>query len=515
MTAALPLSPADDDLPTPVRLRPPFTLSDLIPGAPADPVRPLPALPAVSLPQAVTAAAGYENDGDRPLAPNEALALAPAIWREHALFPTEAGLDAAITTLTRFAAWLRENKIDDLRAVDTPCASRFINGKFDGEPTLEHKHWRRMTLIVTWLTLDHLGVPTAARHVSVVDGPAWLAAASRRRGPAGAIPAPQLFRLTELQRNRALKARRAGKKSLPADVLPDRPLTEIEIVAGRLTVAGWTPASRDQATITWALAEAGAGTGEIPSVRGTDFDDVTTPTHVSLVGTRDAAPRIVGLTPWGCAQAARVLRKLERTAVPAGATVAYTGRKNPEDKDVQASIGGTLNRVLDAAGITGGDVAPHSIRHWAGRHAYDASGRLSAAAAVLGRDYGIDCLRHIALDPRESSRGKSPPRAVSGPGRLLAVRGLICFQGRCAAAKQEQATLAQRCDGPGRGSHGAREVDVARIPEQALPSEDGHQPVCDDGKPGQGALHVLHLPAVQVGVDHHLDLISRRLALDP
>jgi hypothetical protein len=33
----------------------------------------------------------------------------------------------------------------------------------------------------------------------------------------------------------------------------------------------------------------------------------------------------------------RVLRKLQRTAVPAGATVAYTGRKDPEDKYAQAS----------------------------------------------------------------------------------------------------------------------------------------------------------------------------------
>jgi hypothetical protein len=204
-----------------------------------------------------------------------------------------------------------------------------------------------------------------------------------------------------MQRTRAAKARRAGKKPQPTDVLPDRPLTEIEVVAGRLTVAGWNPASRDQVTITWALAEAGAGTGEIPCVRGTDFDDLTAPTHAQLVGTRDAAPRTVALTPWGRAQAARVLRKLQRTAVPAGATVAYTGRKDPGNKDAQASISGNLNRVLDAAGITGDDVAPHSVRHWAARHAYNATGRLRAAAAVLGRDYGIDCLHQIALDPRE------------------------------------------------------------------------------------------------------------------
>ncbi|MCZ2825999.1 MULTISPECIES: hypothetical protein [unclassified Modestobacter] len=39
---------------------------------------------------------------------------------------------------------------------------------------------------------------------------------------------------------------------------------------------------------------------------------------------------------------------------------------------------------------------PHSVRHWAGRHAYDTTGRLRAAA-VLGRD----CLHQIALDPRD------------------------------------------------------------------------------------------------------------------
>ncbi|MCZ2859189.1 hypothetical protein [Blastococcus sp. VKM Ac-2987] len=403
MTAAVPVPPAVEEVlepAVPARVRAPFTLADLRPGAPTAP-QPLPALPTASYAEAVTIAAGHRAEPDQPLMPAEVLALLPAVWRELNLFPTPAGLDAAVATLSRFAAWLPSNKVDDLRAVDTGCAARFVNGKFDGEPTLEHKHWRRMTLIVIWLTLDHLGIPTAAG-TDVADGPAWLTVARGRRGPAGEIPVPQLFRLTELQRTRAAKARRAGKKPQPTDVLPDRPLTEIEVVAGRLTVTGWNPASRDQVTITWTLAEAGGGTGEIPSARGTDFDDMQTPTTVAFVGTRDAAPRTVALTPWGRAQTARVLRTLQRTAVPAGATVAYTGRKDPGHKDVQASISGNLNRVLDAAGITGEDVAPNSIRHWAARHAYQATSRLRAAADVLGREYGIDCLHQIALDPLEA-----------------------------------------------------------------------------------------------------------------
>ncbi|MGY2078815.1 hypothetical protein [Modestobacter sp. SYSU DS0657] len=400
MTAAMTVPLPADDLPdvSPARPRAPFTLADLRPGAPAA-APPLPAPPGVSYAQAVTVAAGHRTDPDQPLASAELLPLLPAVWRELGLFPTQDGLAAAIATLARFAAWLPGNKVTDLHNLDTACATKFINAKCDGEPTLEHKHWRRMTLIVIWLTLDHLGIPTAGV-ADVADGPAWLAAARRRRGPAGDVPAPQLFRLTDLQRTRAAKARRAGKKPQSTDVLPDRPLTEVEIVAGRLTVAGWNPASRDQVTITWALAEAGAGSGEIPCVRGTDFDDLAAPTRVQLPGTRDAAPRTAALSTWGRAQAARVLRKLQRATMPADATVAYTGRKDPEDKGVQASIGGTLNRVLDAAGITGGDVAPHSIRHWAARHAYQATGRLGAAADVLGREYGVDCLRQIALDPR-------------------------------------------------------------------------------------------------------------------
>lgn len=401
MTAAITAPPAADNLPdnAPARPRGPFTLADLRPGAPTA-TQPVLALAAVSYAQAVTVAAGHRTDPDQPQEPAELLPLLPAVWRELDLFPTQDGLDAAITTLARFTAWLSANQVTDLRDVHTACANRFINGKFNGEPTLEHKHWRRMTLIVTWLTLDHLCIPTADAD-AIADGPTWLTVARHRRGPAGEVPAPQLFRLTDLQRARAAKARRAGKKPQPTDVLPDRPLTEIEIVAGRLTVAAWNPASRDQVTITWALAEAGAGTGEIPCVRGTDFNDLIAPTHVQLVGTRDAAPRTVALTSWGCTQAARVLRKLAHSAVPAAATVAYTGRKDPEDKYAQASISGNLNRVLDAAGITGDDVAPHSVRHWAGRHAYQATGRLRAAAAVLGRDYGIDCLHQIALDPHE------------------------------------------------------------------------------------------------------------------
>lgn len=401
MTAAVPVPPpaADQEPAVPARVRAQFTLADLRPGSPAA-AQPLPALPTVSYAQAVTVAAGHRAEPDQPLVPTEVLALLPAVWRQLRLFPTHDGLDAAVATLSRLATWLPANKIEDLRAVDTACASKFVNGKFDGEPTLEHKHWRRMTLIVIWLTLDHLGIPTADG-TDVADGPAWLTAARGRRGPAGDIPVPQLFRLTDLQRTRAAKARRAGKKPQPTDVLPDRPLTEIEIVAGRLTVTGWNPASRDQVTITWTIAEAGGGTGEIPSARGTDFDDRQTPTTVALVGTRDAAARTVALTPWGRAQTARVLRTLQRTGVPTGATVAYTGRKDPEHKDAQASISGNLNRVLDAAGITAADVAPNSIRHWAGRHAYQTEGRLRAAADILGRDSGIDCIHQIALDPRE------------------------------------------------------------------------------------------------------------------
>ncbi|MCZ2825998.1 MULTISPECIES: hypothetical protein [unclassified Modestobacter] len=238
--------------------------------------------------------------------------------------------------MIRLATWLPADKVADLREVDTACANRFINGKFDGEPTREHKHWRRMTLIVIWLTFDHLGIPTAGA-ADVADGPAWMAAAQCRRGPAGEVPAPQLLRLTDLQRARAAKARCAGKKPQPTDVLPDRPLTEIEIVAGRLTVAGWNPASRDQGTITWALAEAGAGAGEIPCVRGTDFDNLAAPTHVQLVGTRDAAartPRGRALPPASCGScsAHRRARRLHRPQRPRGQVRPGVHRRQPQPR---------------------------------------------------------------------------------------------------------------------------------------------------------------------------------------
>ena len=73
--------------------------------------QPLPALPAVSYAQAMTVTAGYRTDPDQPLTPDELLPLLPAVWHQLALFPTQDGLDAALSSLTRLAAWLSANPL--------------------------------------------------------------------------------------------------------------------------------------------------------------------------------------------------------------------------------------------------------------------------------------------------------------------------------------------------------------------------------------------------------------------
>lgn len=75
--------------------------------------------------------------------------------------------------------------------------------------------------------------------------------------------------------------------------------------------------------------------------------------------------------------------------------------------------------TLLAAGITGDDLDPHSIRSWAGCHVSNNTGRLGAAA-VLSRECPLDCLRQIALDPSSCGDDKPDCAAASG-GRSSSV----------------------------------------------------------------------------------------------
>ncbi len=123
----------------------------------------------------------------------------------------------------------------------------------------------------------------------------------------------------------------------------------------------------------WALGEATAVSSEITRLRICDLDDREAPTTIRLPGTRRHDPRVATLTDWGRLVLARRVQELTASGAPPTTLLAYGGHAPPGGAKAQASVCNALRDVLDAAGLaTEADVRPSSLRHWAGRAAYDA-----------------------------------------------------------------------------------------------------------------------------------------------
>lgn len=154
-----------------------------------------------------------------------------------------------------------------------------------------------------------------------------------------------------------------------------RPLTDSELDVLRAVSLSRIGETRSPSIV--ALAEGGAVTTEIAlaTVDDVDLDSGT----VALGPSLHATARVVPLTDWGAAQLGRRIRHLDGTDGP----LCYggAGRRHAG----QASMSTMLRRLFTRAGLTAEpDLGLGSVRAWAGRRAFDTTGRIEDAALLLG-----------------------------------------------------------------------------------------------------------------------------------
>ena len=158
--------------------------------------------------------------------------------------------------------------------------------------------------------------------------------------------------------------------------LATRPLTDDEVAMCRW--ASLATATETRLPAVWALAEAGATSGEIPFVRCVDVDlrgrhRLAAAVRRPMRGSRRS--------PIGdCAQ---VRRRIEVLGGDPFAHLVYEGSGRPES--AQASVSGAIGDVLRRAGLGDEpDVRPRSVTAWVGRAVFDETGRIEAVARRLG-----------------------------------------------------------------------------------------------------------------------------------
>lgn len=155
-----------------------------------------------------------------------------------------------------------------------------------------------------------------------------------------------------------------------------RPLSDDEIRRGRAASVGRLGETLRPAV--WALAEATATTHEIPRVLPQHLD--LSAGTVLLGGSSKLESRQAVLTDWG-------VRALDRRMTALGDTtqsVAYQGT-GCTAAAMQAAAATALTKILGQAGLRSDpSVKPGSVRAWAGRRVFLATGRIEEVALVLG-----------------------------------------------------------------------------------------------------------------------------------
>ncbi|MGB8650072.1 MAG: site-specific integrase [Mycobacteriales bacterium] len=194
----------------------------------------------------------------------------------------------------------------------------------------------------------------------------------------------------------------------PRSLRAARPLTDDEVTLARASA----PMSRGRSglmrTVAWALGEATAVSSEITTLRVCDLDNPQAPRRVVLPGTTRHDPRLGELTDWGTAIVSARVEQLRRSGQGQQALLAYGGAAPPGGAKAQASVCNSLRDVLDAAGLAAEpDVRPGSLRHWAGRRAYDGGASIEQVARLLGHRSLDAAAQDIALTWRPE------PAAVS------------------------------------------------------------------------------------------------------
>jgi integrase len=160
----------------------------------------------------------------------------------------------------------------------------------------------------------------------------------------------------------------------PRSGLRARPLTDDEVAVCRSAALHSLTATRLPAA--WALGEATVRSGELAAVRVDELD--LGHGRVWIAGSPRTEPRWGELSEWGSAQLGR-----RAEAVGDSPFVIYGGEGSAESR--QASSCQAIHETLLRAGLSGEpDVRPISVAAWAGRDAFDRTGRIDDAARMLG-----------------------------------------------------------------------------------------------------------------------------------
>jgi integrase/recombinase XerC len=157
-----------------------------------------------------------------------------------------------------------------------------------------------------------------------------------------------------------------------------RPLRDDEAALVRLFAEHATP-TRHAATI--ALLLAGAHTSELGYIRIADVD--TTGNTVSAHGSSKHRPHRLDLDTWAWRVVSQRITYLTEQGAGPDAIVC-TGSEG-SDAQRQARVCVTVRDVLTRAGLTGTvGIKPSSLTAHAGRRVFDDTGRIEAAARLLG-----------------------------------------------------------------------------------------------------------------------------------
>jgi integrase/recombinase XerC len=173
-----------------------------------------------------------------------------------------------------------------------------------------------------------------------------------------------------------------------------RPLTDVEVAECRLMSDRTLSQTRLPAC--WALAEATLTTGEMSRLVVGDVDLVSGTVDTPGLS-RGPVARTVPLTDWGAAALARRVEELVGGGGDESTPVVYRSGRSLNGGG--ATAGQAINRILTYAGLSNDPSATaKSVIAWRARKAFEQSGRIEAAARLIGSSSLDATARLIGLD---------------------------------------------------------------------------------------------------------------------
>ena len=173
-----------------------------------------------------------------------------------------------------------------------------------------------------------------------------------------------------------------------------RPLTDVEVAECRLMSDRTLSQTRLPAC--WALAEATLTTGEMSRLVVGDVDLVSGTLDTPGLS-RGPVARTVPLTDWGAEALARRVEDLFGGGGDASTPVVYRSGRSLNGGG--ATAGQAINRILTYAGLSNDPSATaKSVIAWRALKAFEQSGRIEAAARLIGSSSLDATARLIGLD---------------------------------------------------------------------------------------------------------------------